>query len=115
MKDEKFIIINLIKNLIKDFDQYLTNFPHKEIELKHEIMITSYELLKRTHEANSSYDLKKRLDLQDKIVSYIKFLDFLVNLCYEKKIINSKKYTRFGENLDYLLQQVYAWRKNTGA
>lgn len=31
MKD-KFYIINLIKKLIQDFDKYLTNFPHKDIE-----------------------------------------------------------------------------------
>ena len=36
MKD-KFYIINLIKKLIQDFDKYLTNFPHKDIELKKEM------------------------------------------------------------------------------
>ena len=101
MKDN-FVITNLIKKLIKDFDTYLTNFPHKEIELKREIM-------------NTSYDNNKRLDIQDKIISYIKYLDFLVNCCFEKKIINGKKYIRFGENLDYLLRHVLGWRKTSRA
>ena len=39
---DKFYITNLIKKIINDFDKYLTNFPHKEIELKREIMNTSY-------------------------------------------------------------------------
>ena len=90
MKD-KFYIINLIKKLIQDFDKYLTNFPHKDIELKKEIMNTSYEMLKITYEANITYNQEKRSDIQDKIISNIKYLDFLINNCYDKKIINSKK------------------------
>lgn len=114
MKDN-FVITNLIKKLIKDFDKYLTNFPHKEIELKREIMNTSYDMLKIAIEANTTYDINKRLDIQDKMISYIKYLDFLVNCCFEKKIINSKKYIRFGENLDYLLRHVLGWRKTSRA
>lgn len=114
MKDNNFIIINVIKKLIKDFDDYLTNFPHKEIELKKEIIDTSLDMLKITIEANTTYNIEKRIDIQDKIVANIKYLDFLVNRCYEKKIINSKKYLRFGENLDYLLRHVFAWKKKTG-
>lgn len=41
MKD-KFYITNLIKNLICDFDKYLDNFPNREIEIKRNIMNTSY-------------------------------------------------------------------------
>lgn len=114
MKD-KFYIINLIKKLIQDFDKYLTNFPHKDIELKKEIMNTSYEMLKITYEANITYNQEKRSDIQDKIISNIKYLDFLINNCYDKKIINSKKYLRFGENLDYLLKYINGWRNSSRA
>ena len=110
MKD-RFYITNLIKKLIGDFDNYLTNFPNKDIELKSEIMNTSYHMLKIAYEANSTYDIKKRIDIIDKIISYIKYLDYLINLCYEKKIIKSKKYLRFGSNLDYLLKYVLGWHK----
>lgn len=110
MKD-KFYIINLIKKLTYDFDKYLTNFPHKDIELKREIMNTSYHMLQITFEANSTYNIDKKIDIIDKIISYIKYLDYLVNLCYDKKIINSKKYLRFGSNLDYLLRYVISWHK----
>ena len=61
MKDNNFVISNIIKNLIKDFDKYLTNFPHKEIELKREIMNTSYQMLKITIEANTTYNINKRI------------------------------------------------------
>lgn len=34
MKQDKFIVINLIKKLIVHVDKYLEAFPKKEIELK---------------------------------------------------------------------------------
>ena len=104
MKD-KFYIINLIKKLISDFDKNLVCFPNKDIELKREIFNTLYDMLKIT------YDINKRIDIIDKIISYIKYLDYLVNICYDKKIINSKKYLRFGNDLDYLLKYVLSWQK----
>ncbi len=114
MKD-KFFIIELEKNLIKSFDQYLTNFPRKEIELKKEILSTAHEMLKETLEANTSFNTDKRLDLQDKLLAGIKYLDFLINRCYEKEIINSKKYLRFGNDLDYLFRYIMKWREKTRA
>lgn len=98
MKD-KFYITNLI------------NFPNREIELKREIFTTSYHMLKITYEANATYDMNKRINIIDKIISYIRYLDYLVNVCYDKKIINSKKYLRFGNNLDYLLKYILSWHK----
>lgn len=62
MNKNKFYIVNLVQNLIMDFDNYLTNFPHMYIELKKEIMNTSYEMLKITLEANETYYLDKRID-----------------------------------------------------
>ncbi len=114
MKD-KFYITTLIKKLIHDFGEYLTNFPHKEIELKRELISTSYQMLKLALEANTTFDLNKRIDYQDKIISDIQYLDFLINVCYEKKIINSKRYLKFGENLDYLLKYMIGWRKSSRA
>ena len=114
MKD-KFYVITLIKKLIYDFDKYLTNFPHKDIEIKREIMNTSYHMLQFAYEANVTYDNGKRVDIIDKIIAYIKYLDYMVNICYDKKIINSKKYLRFGENLDYLLRYVMGWHKQSRA
>ena len=54
----------------------------------------------------------RRLELQEKAIAMIKYLDFLINLCYEKQIINSKKYLKFGEKLDIIIRYIVAW-KNT--
>ena len=84
--NDKFIIINLIKELINSFDKYLTNFPKSEIELKHAIYENSYNMLKITYEANTTYDIEKRKDLQDKIIASIKYLDYVGKDKYINKI-----------------------------
>ena len=45
MKQEKFIVINLVKDLIVKIDQYFVNFPKKDIELKRSIKETSNSIL----------------------------------------------------------------------
>ena len=113
MKKDKFIVINLIKEFIVNIDKYLINFPNKEIEIKHNIKQTSYEMLRIAYLANCTEDMKKRIDLQEEIISQIKYIDFLINLCYDKNIINSKRYLKFGESLDYILKYVVGWRKSS--
>ncbi len=113
MKIEKFKIVNLIKDFIVNIDTYLVNFPHKEIELKKEIRSTSYELLESVYLANETKDTNRKNEYQDQAIARIKLLDFFLNLCYDKKIIDKKKYLKFGENLEQIIMYVYAWRKSS--
>lgn len=110
MKQDKFKITNLIKDLIVNIDQNLLNFPKKEIELKHKIKEASYNLLLFVYEANNVSDIDKRVGIQEKCIAYVKYLDFLFNLCYDKQIINGKKYLKFGEKLDTIVRYIIAWR-----
>lgn len=110
MKQDKFKITNLIKELIVNIDQNLLNFPKKEIELKHKIKESSYNLLLLTYEANNTSNIDKRVELQERCIAYVKYLDFLFNLCYDKQIINGKKYLKFGEKLDAIVRYIIAWR-----
>jgi len=112
MKYEKFKIINLIKELILNIDKNLVNFPKREIELKQEIKKAGYELLLVVYEGNITTDMEKRQDLQEKAIAKLKYIDFLVNLCYDKQIINGKKYIKFGESIDNIIRYIVAW-KNT--
>lgn len=113
MKKDKFIVINLIKEFIVNIDKYLNNFPTKEIELKHKIKETSYELLQNSYLANCTDNINKRKSVQEEMIAQIKYLDFLFNLCYDKQIINSKRYLKFGESLDYILKYVVGWRNSS--
>ena len=111
MKQDKFIVINLIKKLIVHIDKYLDAFPKKEIEIKKEIKSSSLEMLELAYEANVSEQMDKKQDIQEKIMSKILYIDFLINLCYDKQIINGKKYLKFGEDLSYLAKYVNGWKK----
>lgn len=109
MKQEKFKIVNLIKDLIVYIDQSIPNFPKKEIELKHKIKDTAYNLLLYSYEANNRSNVEKKIELQEKCIAYIKYLDFLFNLCYEKQIINGKRYLKYGERLDMIVRYIGGW------
>lgn len=56
-------------------------------------MSTSYQMLKIAYEANTTFDLNKRVDIQDKIVSYIKYLDH-----YIKEELKIKYYIRYQDD-----------------
>ena len=113
MKQDKFKVLNLIKDLIVYIDEKLINFPKKEVELKHKIKQTAYELLLNVYLANNTSNIHKRIDLQEVCISYIKMLDFMFNLCYDRHIINGKQYIKFGERLDMIIRYIIAWRNTT--
>ena len=52
MKQEKFKVINFIRELILYIDSNLDNFPKKDIELKNRIRNNSYDLLELAYKAN---------------------------------------------------------------
>ena len=89
------------------------NFPKKEIELKHKIKESSYNLLLLLYEANNTTNIDKRVEMQEKCIALVKYLDFLFNLCYDKQIINGKRYLKFGEKLDTIVKYLIAWRNAT--
>lgn len=60
MKEEKFQVINFIRNLIIAIDKELSNFPKKDIELKNRIRTNSYDLLELCYEANTTSNLENK-------------------------------------------------------
>lgn len=109
MKYEKFKIINLIKEIVINIDKNIINFPKKEIELKRKIKEASYNLILIAYEANVTTNTERRLELQEKAIAHVKYLDFLINICYDKQIINGKKYIKFGEALDNIIRYITGW------
>ena len=109
MKEDKFKIINLIKELIINIDRNLVNFPKKDIEYKKEIRKCSYDLLLLAQEGNITSDINRRIVLIEKSIAEVKQLDFLINLCCDKQIINVKKYYKFGESLYRIIRYLVAW------
>lgn len=111
IKEEKFKVIQFIRELIIYIDRNLDNFPKKDIELKNRIRNNSYDLLEITYLANATKNNERKEELLEQVISKIKIIDFLLNLCYEKEIINSKKYMKFGTKMDDILKYTLGWMK----
>ena len=112
MREEKFKVINFIRNLVLNLDNLLDNFPKKDIELKNRIRQNSYDLLELTYEANISTNVGYKKQLLEKTVAKVKIIDFLVNICYDKQIINSKKYVKFGNSIEDITKYLTGWIKS---
>lgn len=113
MKEEKFKIIQFIREFILYIDNHLDNFPKKDIELKNRIRNSSYDLLELAYKANVTTNNNYRKNLLEELIAKIKVIDFLLNICYEKQIINSKRYVKFGEKMDDILKYTLGWIKTT--
>lgn len=112
MKEEKFKVINFIRNLVLNLDNLLDNFPRKDIELKNRIRTNSYDLLELAYTANMTADKEHRREILEKALAKVKIIDFLVNICYDKQIINSKKYVKFGNNIEDINKYLTGWLKS---
>ena len=112
MRRENFKVIDFIRELILKLDKNLDNFPKKDIEIKNKIRLESYDLLELAYLANSKNSVDFRMLQIDKCVAKIKVIDFLVNLSYDKEIINKKRYYNFGETMDRIIKYLVGWRKS---
>ena len=112
MENEKFKVLNYIRKLLTYIDQNLDNFPKKDIELKNRIRNESYDLLYLSYKANTTDNIEKKIDLIESSVAKAKVVDFLINMCYDKQIINSKRYLKFGEALDDIVKYLVGWKKS---
>ena len=70
MKEEKFRIIQFIRELIINIDKNLDNFPKKDIELKNRIRNISYDLLEISYMVNTAREKEKKIDLLYKLMYY---------------------------------------------
>ena len=112
MKEEKFKVIQYIRELIINIDKNLDNFPKKDIELKNRIKTNSYDLLELVYEANSTREKERKLEILDKTIAKLKVIDFLINMCFDKQIINNKRYLKFGERIDDISKFTIGWIKS---
>lgn len=112
MKEEKFKVIQFIRDLILRIDKELENFPKKDMEIKNRIRTATYDLLEISYEANITTDIEYKKKLISKIVTKTKIIDFLLNLSYDKKLITEKKYYKLGKRLDDVVKYASGWLKN---
>lgn len=113
MKEEKFKSIQFVRELVVYLDDLLEGFPKKDLEIKREIKEESYKMLRNVYLANITSDMQIRRTKLEEVLASTKLVDFLVNLSYDKKIINQKKYLKIGNKLSDISQYVTGWIKST--
>lgn len=111
MREDKFKVIDFIRNFIVVSEKELDNFPKRDIEIKHRIRTNTYDLLEVAYEANSAEDKEYKISLILKMIAKIKVLDFLMNLSYDKKLITEKKYYKLAQRLDDIIKFASGWMK----
>lgn len=112
MREEKFKTIQFIRELILIIDKEMDNFPKKDIEIKNRIRNSSYNVLELAYKTNVTSDLKRKKEFLETLFAEIKILDFLLNMCYDKMIINQKKYFKFGEKINDIVKYSTGWLKS---
>lgn len=109
MKDEKFKVVQFIRDFILMTDKEMINFPKKDIEIKNKIRINSYDILEIVYEANLLENTQEKKRLLYKSIAKIKIIDFLLNLSCDKQLISQKKYLKFGNKLDDIVKYTTGW------
>ena len=112
MKEEKFRILQFIRELILAIDKDMANFPKKDIELKNRIRTNSFDILEIAYEANTTRDVEYKKQLLYKVVAKVKIIDFLLNLSYDKKLITQKRYFSFSRKIDDIIKYASGWLKS---
>lgn len=111
MKEEKFKVIQFIRDLLIRIDKELDNFPKKEIEIKNRVKNNTYDLLELSYEANTTQDMEMKKALLLKMIAKVKVIDFLINLSYDKKLITEKKYYKLAQAMDDIVKYTSGWLK----
>lgn len=115
MKEEKFKIIQFIKEFILKIEKELDNFPKKDIEIKNRIRTNAYDLLELAYASNTIDNKPMKIELIQKLIGKIKVIDFLMDLSYEKQLITNKKLVKLGLKLDDIIRYATGWLKKIQA
>ena len=112
MVEEKFKVLQFIRDLILAVEKELDNFPKKDIDIKVRIRNTLYDMLEHAYEANIAQNTEKKKDLLENIISNVKVIDFLLSMACDKKLITEKKYCKLGLRLGDIAKYSNGWLKN---
>ena len=86
------IIIDKLEQLDNYLNNIYSNFPKKDIILKEELQTTIKDIYLNIYLIIYNY----KLDISIKTISLIKYLNYLIDNMYNKKIINNKRYIYIG-------------------
>lgn len=106
MKEEKFKVLQFIREFIIRVENELESFPKKDIEIKKRIRNASYDLLELVYRANITEDVKDKRTLLINAIAKVKLIDFLINLSYDRKLLPQKRYIKLSEKMDDIIKYI---------
>ena len=113
INEEKFKVLQHIRELILRVDANLINYPKREIEIKQRIRQNCYDLLEIVYEANITSEVSRKIKLLEKGIAKVKIIDFLLSYSLDKKLITSKKYLKLGEKMNDIIKYITGWLRKT--
>lgn len=102
---DKLLIASKCKKTIEYIFNITDNYPHKYIELKENIIRTSFDILENIYISN--IDSSKKIY----IIPKLKMLDYYIKISYKKEIITKRKYEVISNYLLELVKMILGWKK----
>ena len=109
---EKFKLIILVQNYIKEMLKLTENFPRNAKLVREELMNVSFEILNKISIGNNSHNKKLKKTFADEAIGDVKVAQFLIELCEEDRYINSKSSYKLKNDLTEILKCLIGWRKS---
>ncbi len=106
MREEKFKVLQFIREFIIRVEDELENFPKKDIEIKRRIKDSSYDLLELVYRANMMDNITEKKYLLMRAIAKVKMVDFLINLSYDRGLLPQKRYIKLSEKLDDIIKYI---------
>ena len=69
-------------------------------------------MLECVYIANAIENKQEKIKLIGKAIAKVKVIDFLINLSYDKQIINNKRYLKFGESMEEIVRYLVGWKNS---
>lgn len=111
MIEEKFKVIQLVREFIVVVDKELDNFPRKDIEIKSRLRNSCFDLLEMLYGANMVGNTERKKEILEMSIAKVKLIDYLINLSYDRELISNKKFLKLGTNLEEIVRYISGWLK----
>ena len=102
---EKFKLILLVQNYIKEMIKVTENFPKTGKILREELIKDSFEILNKISIGNNSHNKKLKKTFADEAIGDVKVAEFLVEICEENNYINSKSSYFYLNDMDHYIKE----------
>lgn len=112
IKNEKFLIMRLIKDFILGLEKLLINFPKKDFISKDKMYSDATELLEIVIKANYETEKRVKKTYQIEALAKVNKLDFYLERAYKMKYISEKQCTLKSNELLKINKMIYMWCKN---